>query len=107
MAIIEIPVRSDIAAYQFKQEIEAVIYNFNFRWNERMSRWFFSIGDEEDVELLSGIPVHTNVDLKGRFRQEKLPRGRFLCYDETGKGRDPDRSNFGTEIKFLYEEFNV
>lgn len=107
MAIIEIPVRADIAAYQFKQEIESVVYSFNFRWNERLSRWFFSIGNEEDVELLSGIPVQTNVDLKGRFRQVELPPGRFICYDETGKERDPDRTNFGTEIKFLYEESSV
>lgn len=104
MAILEIPVRADLPSYEFKQEIEAVIYTFKFRWNDRMSKWFFSIADEENVELLSGIPVQTNVDIKGRFRQTTLPPGRFLAYDETGKGRDPDRSNFGSEIKFLYEE---
>lgn len=107
MATVELPVRSDIAAYQFQAELDAIVYTFNFRWNERMNTWFFSIGNEEQVEILSGIPVQTNVDLKGRFRQAELPQGVFIAYDETGKARNPDRTNFGSEIKFLYEEVSV
>lgn len=104
MAIIEIPVRSDIPSYELKMELEAVIYSLKFRWNERMALWFFTMADEEGVEVISGLPVQTNVDIKGRFKQAGTPPGRFLSYDETGKARDPDRSNFGNEIKFLYEE---
>jgi len=104
MAIIEMPVRSDIASYEFKQEIEGVVYTFKFRFNERMGRWVFTIADENGIDLLSGIPVQANVNLKGRFKQTTLPPGLFLCYDETGAARNPNRETFGNDVKFFYEE---
>lgn len=102
--IVDLPVRSDLPAYSFKIELEGVVYTLRFRWNERMARWIFDIADEQGQDLVVGLPVHTDVDIKGRFRQSTVPPGLFVAYDETGAQRNPDRSNFGGEVKFFYQE---
>lgn len=102
MAIFEMPVRNDIAAYSFKIELDLVIYTLSFRYNKRMSSWIMDIADEQESPILMGIPVQTNVALINRFIDEQLPPGQFLCLDETGDQRSPDRDNFGLDIKLLY-----
>lgn len=104
MALLEMPVRADLPQYQFRIELEGTIYTLRFKWNTRMELWVFDIANEQDVDLLNGIPVQTNVDLKQRFRQDTLPPGLFLAFDETGAERDPDRDTFGNEVKFFYDE---
>lgn len=104
MAILEIPVRSDIPSYQFRIELDGTIYTLRFKWNTRMEIWIMDIADEQDNDLLNGIPVYTDVDLKQRFRQETLPPGLFVAYDETGARRNADRDTFGNEVKLFYQE---
>ena len=69
MATIEMPVRSDIPSFQFRIELETTVYTLRFKWNTRMERWIMDIADEENNDLLNGIPVQASVDLKQRFRQ--------------------------------------
>ena len=104
MAIIELPVRGDLPSFEFKIELEGVVYTLKFRWNERMARWLFSIANEVGQDIVAGLPVQTDVDIKGRFKGSTLPPGLFLSLDETGAQRNPDRETFGEEVKFLYEE---
>lgn len=104
MAIIELPVRNDLPSYEFRQEIETVVYTFKFRWNARMGLWIFNIADEVGLDIISGLPVQTDVDIKSRFIYDNIPPGLFLSFDETGEQRNPGRENFGSEVKFLYQE---
>lgn len=107
MAILELPVRADIPSYQFRQEIEGVVYTLRFRWNSRMETWIFDIADEQENDLLVGIPVLSSVDLKSRFKMTTIPPGLFVAFDQAGDQRKPDRDTFGREVKFFYEEANV
>ena len=104
MAILEMPVRGDVPEYQFRLELQGTVYTFRFKWNTRMERWIMDIADEQDNDILNGIVVQANVDLKQRFRQTTLPPGLFLAFDETGAARNPDRDTFGNEVKLFYEE---
>lgn len=106
MAIIELPVRGDLASFEFKIELETTVYTMKFRWNERMSRWVFTIADENGIDIVSSLPVQTNVNIRGRFKQETLPPGLFTALDETGAARNPDRDTFGGDVKFFYQEAN-
>ena len=106
MAIVEIPTRCDLPAYDFKIDLESTVYTLRFRWNSRMSRWIMDIATEDGTDLLVGIPLHTNVDITSRFKKAGLPPGAFAVYDETGNGNNPDQFNFGTDVKLLYEEAN-
>ena len=104
MATFEMPVRSDLPSYTFKQELEGTVYTFGFRYNERFAAWIMDISDETGNPIILGTPVLTDVDILSRFPYESLPPGQFLCIDETGQQRNPDRDDFGDEIKLLYLE---
>ena len=106
MAILEMPVRSDLPAFTFKQELEGTVYTFNFRFNERFGCWIMDIQDEQGADILLGIPVQTDVDIASRFLGTNLPPGQFVCIDESGEQRNPDRDDFGGEIKLMYLESN-
>lgn len=107
MAVIEMPIRADLPAYTFKQELEGTVYTFEFRYNERFACWIMDISDETgDKPIVLGTPVQTDVDILSRFIIAELPPGQFIILDETGSQRNPDRENFGVEVKLFYVESN-
>ena len=104
MAILQLPVTSNVLAYKFKYELEGTVYSFNFRYNTRVDKWVFDILTNNEEPLVEGRPVFINYNLIGRFRDERLPPGTFICIDTTGNKLDPDDENFGVTHFFLYEE---
>jgi len=104
MAILEIPVRSDLPAYVFQITLEGTPFTLHFRFNTRLDRWVMDVNDVNDVSIVSGTPMLTNLPLLDRYRDPRLPLGRFLVLDETGQDRNPSRDGFGEEFKLLYEE---
>lgn len=104
MAILEMPVRSDLPSFTFKQELEGTVYTFDFRYNVRFECWIMDIRTEQGADILLGIPVQTDVDIASRFLDARLPRGQFAVIDETGAQRNPDRETFGGEVKLFYLE---
>ena len=105
MATIEMPVRNDLPSYTFKQELEGSVFTFEFRFNVRFDCWIMDISDETgDNALILGTPVQTEVDILSRFIFAELPPGQFVVLDETGQQRNPDRDNFGIEVKLFYVE---
>ena len=107
MATLQLPVRSDIPAYQFSIDLESVNYNFNFRYNTRLNRWFMNILDTEENVLLSGVKVLINFDLTYKYRYKDIPPGSFFCIDETGANQNPEREDLGNTHKLLYVEAEV
>jgi len=104
MAILEIPVRSDIPAYSFQITLEGSVFTMHFRYNTRAERWFMDLNDVDDVEIVSGIPLLYGLPLFDRFKYEELPLGRFILLDETGEKRNPTRDGLGEDFKLLYKE---
>ena len=104
MAIIEIPVRNDLPSYEFRVELENVTYFFQFKYNFRKSRWNVDILNQDKEDVLSGIPMLTDVDLRSHFKQENLPPGRFLVFDFEGKQKNPEQFDLSDRVLFLYEE---
>lgn len=106
MADIQIPLRTDILAYNLKVTLEGNVYALGFRWNLRMAKWIMDIGDSAGSPLLIGIPLFEGLPLIYRFvgRIVGLPLGEFLVVDETGQNRDPDTETLGTDVKLLYVE---
>ena len=105
MATLVLPVRSDFDAYQFQIDLEGTIYTLDFGYNNRTSRWYMSIFEQDGETLIVGdIPILINIPLHDQYIVEGLPPGRFIAFDETGLKRSPSRLNFGSEIKLFYEE---
>jgi hypothetical protein len=104
MALIEIPTRSDLKAYEMQLELDGVTYTLGFRFNERLGLWVMDIGDANENDLLNGIPLLTNVPLTDDYVAEGLPPGRFICEDTTGQSRDAGAEDLGNGVRLLYEE---
>jgi hypothetical protein len=104
MAVLEIPVRSDLNAFKEFITIEGVVYIFQFYFNQRTSLWFADILDDNENPILVGIPVQTNIPLNLIFKHLDIPKGLLFAFDIQGKGKDADASDFGDRVLLLYEE---
>lgn len=104
MAYQILPVRTDIPAYDFSLTLEGIIYYFSFEWNERGQFWTMDILDQDQSYIAAGIRMVVDVDLIGRFKDSRVPKGTFILTDTSGKSRDPSYYNFGTEIILSYRE---
>lgn len=104
MAILELPIRSDLSAYTFQVQLESAIYQFEFRFNQRLNRWIMDIEDQNGVDVLIGIPMLTDADLIGRFVMDGRPPGKLLAYDESGQNQNATQFDFGNPISLLYDE---
>ena len=104
MATLEIPVRSDVPAFRFQLPLEGRIYFFEFRFNTRMGRWLMDIENEAQLALILGIPIFAGVSVLDGYTSDTLPPGVFVAVDMAGKNRDPDRENFGGDLKLYYRE---
>lgn len=104
MALIEIPTRSDLKAYEFQIELDGAVYTLGFRYNERMDRWIMDISSAVGTELLNGVVLLTNIPLTDDYVIDGAPPGRFICEDRTGQNADAGRDDLGNNIRLLYEE---
>lgn len=102
--VIQLPVRGDLPQFEFRIQLDQVIYTLKYRWNDRMSRWVMDIANEQGENIVAGIVLGTNRDLTSRYKTYAIPQGFFIVYDETGNQLNPNRSNFGKEVKMFYDE---
>lgn len=104
MAILEIPVRSDLSSYEFVVELDRRNYLLGFRWNTRTSQWFMDISKTDGTAVLAGVPLLVGVELIDRFQSDDRPPGRMLVFDKSRSGDEPGRNNLGTDFLLLYRE---
>lgn len=106
MALRELPLRSDLASYSFRTELDGKFYTWRFSWNTRMQKWFYDILTEDEVPILMGQPVFVNFAVSKRFKQKELPRGSWFFFDTSNKAIDPDRNDLGSRVILIYEDEN-
>jgi hypothetical protein len=105
MALLELPVRSDLPSYDFLVSLQQTTYKFRFKFNARLNRWIMSISDELGDPVLAGVPVLTNLSLLRQYNQEELPPGLIYALDTNGVGDNASVDIlFGDQVKLLYDE---
>lgn len=106
MALIVIPVRTDIFSYTERITLNGSVYVLTFNYNLRMDVWFMDIATAAGTVLLAGIAFLQGLPLtyKNVGRISGLPPGDFVLIDETGQDRDPGKDNLGQDIKLEYLE---
>jgi hypothetical protein len=104
MAIIQIPLRNDLDAYDFSIDLEGLTYNFEVEFNTRTGLWSMSIFDSDLNLLIAGVPMVVNSDLTSRFNRRSLPPGFLMLYDTSGKNVECTKSDFGSRCVLLYQE---
>jgi hypothetical protein len=104
MAILEIPVRDDLPSYNFQITLEGIVFTLHFRFNVRDDRWYMDVNDVDDEPIVTGVKLLYGLPLLDRYKNERLPLGRFIILDETGEERNPTRDGLGVDFKLLYRE---
>jgi hypothetical protein len=104
--LIEIPLSSDFPSQKFTVTILEKVYTMQVRWNDRFARWIWDIMDENENNIVMGIPLHINSDIVGRFRDQRLPRGQFIFYDTSEKVVEAGRDDLGDRCKLLFRPFD-
>lgn len=102
--ILQIPVRSDIPAYEFQITLEGTPYRLAFRFNGRSQRWIMDIKDQAGASILSGIMILVGSDLTSRFRSISGPPGRFFAVDSSNQNLPPLEADLGNRVLLYYEE---
>jgi hypothetical protein len=109
---VTLPLRPDLANYQFQVELDAVTYGFRLFWNERDPSWVFDITDVSGNEIVSGVKVVVGFPLAKRFAHLALPPGVLIAFDTSGMHQDPGgpvvtstgdlTSDLGNRVQILY-----
>lgn len=104
MAVLTIPVKAELAKYEFSITLEGVVYILRFHWNFRTLLWYMDIASRDGTDILCGLPLLYAVNLTDRFVMETIPPGDFMVFDSTGKMEAPNYKNFGRTVQLLYFE---
>jgi hypothetical protein len=96
--ILEVPLRSDISQYNFLFDVLNQTFRFDFDWNVRESRWYFSVYTSEDVPIILGQPILANYDMLGRFRLSQFADFDLIFVDTSGQFLDPGRFDLGSRV---------
>lgn len=104
MALLKIATRADFPSYSQRVELDGTIYNLIIRYNERMTRWILDIQDQEEIDILIGIPMLTGVPLLQQYAKNDLPPGDFLLLHRDGTDINAEREDLGDSVNLFYQE---
>lgn len=99
----EIPLRSDLAFYDFTIDLDGVAYLFLIEWNERAEIWVLSIQDTAGNALMAGIPLLLGALLTEVHKRPELPPGDFFLWDTSGEHREASRTDLGSRVLLMYK----
>ena len=105
MALVQLPVSSDRANYEFKCTLDGVRYSFAFRWNERAGQWIIDIKTASGVVIVAGIPLVSGVDFLAQFKTRAgIPQGNLFLLNLVDENISPGRDDLGVNVLLMYQE---
>lgn len=99
---VQLPIRQEGPHFRFVTELDGVAFSFEFRWNDRESAWFMTIGDGEGTPIVAGVRVISSFPLLTRFTDERLPAGFLYAIDSQARDADPDFEGLGRRVQLVY-----
>ena len=100
----EVPVASLNAKSSQTVALDDTVYRFVFTFNTRCLSWHLDVQEQDGTEIVQGIKLLPNIDLLGRHKDIRLPKGRLFAID-TEEGEDgirPEKNQLGTKLRLLY-----
>jgi hypothetical protein len=104
MAILQLPLRSDVPAFTFQTDLDGTTYSFKFHYNSRMDRWAFDILTANEEPIVSGVLVVTGTLLLERFSDPRLPQGDMFVLNKADENASPGRDDLQKNVFILYDE---
>lgn len=100
-----VPVFPGEPLYQERVRLEGRDYMFRFDWANREERFYMSIKDQDEKNLLLGVKVIANWPflIRSHFNAA-LPPGDLIAIDLESGGEPPTFDDFGTRVRLFYYE---
>lgn len=103
MAVLSMPLRSDVPAFEYEIELEGSTWRLGYVWNARASLWHMDVKAQDGTPLLLGLPLVVDFPLLLTYRSLlALPPGEFFLVDLETTGEEAGRDTLGTRFLLLY-----
>lgn len=94
--------------YSFRTRLEGSEYNFAFQWNIRQERWYMTLADAENVNIVASVCVVCDFDLlRYSHHDERCPPGGLIAIDLTGGNSPPGLKELGVDKRVRLTYFPV
>ncbi len=100
---VQLPLRNDVPAFAFQNDLDGITYSFKFRYNSRMDRWAFDILTANNGPIVEGVIVLTGTSLLARFADGRLPAGDLFVLNKEDATASPGRNDLQENVFILYE----
>ena len=101
MAVI-ITTRGDLLNYNQNVTLDGIVFNFEFKFNQRDDAWTISLLDESEVRIRSGIKLVANHPLLRLVRDLRRPPGELVTLDVRVRPAPPTQLELGEIIDLTY-----
>ena len=101
MAFYEIPTRDDLNNYEFSIILNEEIYYFHIYYNDRMDRYLLNILDSAKEQLVTGLPILTDVVLTDYLKYLEIPQGDIIA---SGEDNNAGYELLGNEVRLYYND---
>lgn len=102
MAVVEIPLRSDLPHFDLVQVLDGVSYLLTFHWNTRSEAWYLSLSLEDETVVWAGVKLVVNWELQARGVHPSRPPGLLMAFDDAARKTDPGLEDLGKRVKLYY-----
>jgi hypothetical protein len=108
MTVVRIPTSIVESSYVQRTSLDGREYQLTFQWNQRESKWYLDIRDQDGDDIVVGIKLVANFSLVARVADARIPPGMLIASDLTvvpGDGKtsyDPGLRELGTRVVLLY-----
>lgn len=97
------PTQVDRPAFSFRARLEGATYGFRIVWNARLHFWSLDVRDQSGGVMMRGMRISTGVDLLRPLRSVAgAPPGQLFVLDDSGLGREVDRTGWRSDFRLLY-----
>lgn len=107
MALIEVPTRNDLPAYNYIAKLDGVNYKLSYVFNPRLGdvgKWTVALSDQVGNPLVGPVVIVATWPLFNRFKANGIFPGTLFAFDTSGQNEDPGQFDLGNRVRMLYLE---
>lgn len=104
--MIRIPTSTESAWFSQTVQLAGTLLRMELHWNARAGFWVMNLATVDREPIVSGVRIVPDWDLVGRLADPRLPKGRLVAADQSGRGEPPGRDELGSRVilYFIPEE---
>ena len=101
---VEVPCQPGVPNYDMSIVLDGATYVLEFLWNTRESSWYMHVKAQDETPIQCGIKVVPSWPLGARVADVRMPPGRFVAVDTSGKQQPPGLADLGDRVRLVYLE---